>query len=50
MPDKEGRETRQMWKEMSGARLLKGFRGRPEADTNALEDLLQKVAIMGASV
>jgi len=43
-------ETHQMWKELSGVRLLEGFRGRPETDTDALEDLLQKVAILGESV
>ena len=43
-------ETHQMWKELSGARLLEGYRGRPKADTNALEGLLQKVALMGISI
>jgi acetyltransferase len=43
-------DTHQMWKELSGARLLEGFRGRPKADTDALEELLQKVALLSESV
>ena len=43
-------ETNQMWKELSGVRLIEGYRGRPKADTDALEDLLQKVANLGECV
>jgi len=43
-------ETHQMWKETSWAKLLSGYRGRPKADTDALEDLLQRVAAIGESI
>ena len=43
-------DTHQMWKELSGAHLLKGFGGRPQADTDAQKNLLQRVAILGESV
>ena len=43
-------DVHQMWKELSGARLLEGFRGRPKADIDALEDLLEKVSALAVSV
>ncbi len=43
-------ETHQMWKETSWAKLLSGYRGRPKVDTDALEDLLQRVAAIGESI
>ena len=43
-------ETRRMWQELAGAALLQGYRGRPKADTDALEALLRKVAALGAAV
>lgn len=39
-------ESQLMWQEVPGFSLLNGYRGRERADTNALEDLLQRVAVM----
>lgn len=41
------RDARSMWQKLDGSALLTGYRGRPRADTTALEDLLQKVAVLG---
>ena len=38
------REARAMVAEVKGARLLRGFRGRPAADVEALEDALVRVS------
>lgn len=43
-------EAGAMWRELAGARLLTGYRGRPPADTSAVEALLYQVAQMGASL
>jgi acetyltransferase len=37
-------EAREMIAEVKGARLLQGFRGRPAADVQALEDTLVRVS------
>jgi acetyltransferase len=37
-------EARAMIAEVKGARLLQGFRGRPAADVDALEDMLVRVS------
>ena len=37
-------ETQAMIAEVKGARLLRGFRGRPAADLEALEDTLVRVS------
>jgi acyl-CoA synthetase (NDP forming) len=37
-------EAREMIGEVKGARLLRGFRGRPAADVAALEDTLVRVS------
>jgi acetate---CoA ligase (ADP-forming) len=39
-----GAEARAMIAEVKGARLLRGFRGRPAADVDALEDTLVRVS------
>jgi acyl-CoA synthetase (NDP forming) len=40
------REAQAMIAEVKGARLLRGFRGRPAADLDALEDTLVRVSYL----
>ncbi len=39
-----------MWRDLGGARLLTGYRGKPPADTDAIEDLLERVSVMGEMI
>jgi acyl-CoA synthetase (NDP forming) len=39
-----------LWRELRSARLLTGYRGQPPADTNALEDLIRRLAILGETL
>lgn len=40
----------QMWQALKSSKLLTGFRGNKSGDIHALEDLIQKVALLGESV
>jgi acetate---CoA ligase (ADP-forming) len=35
---------------MRGAKLLTGYRGRPDTDTDAIEQLLERVSLMGEMI
>ena len=43
-------DARQMWQALKSSKLLTGFRGNKPGDIHALEDLIQKVALLGESV
>jgi len=46
----QGKDARRMWTEITGSRLLSGYRGRPKADTGALEDLLLRLSAIAEAL
>jgi len=43
-------EGAQMWRELKVSSLLNGYRGQERADTQSLEDLIQRIAAIGSYV
>ena len=46
----KGADARRMWTEIAVSRLLTGYRGRPKADTGAVEDLLLRVSALAEAL
>ena len=43
-------DAAEMWRRLAVAPLLRGYRGRPPADTTALEDLVQRLGLLAEDV